>query len=344
MRWQDLNVELSERRFGLNRSIGEVSRDLGVSRDLLIAFENGDYERMPKVQETRNALASYAGYLGIDTQEVLDAYEEGRNAYENGISADAQPSAEAVEEPGKEPADEPVVDQPDDDAGSAGSEGRRPRRRAFAFVAVAVLLVAVAGAAVAGVRWLRASERDAVVQSLSHVLDAAQKPLDKVEAVIDQYERDKAAPPVDPEVDANIVERARECESETEWLIVVDCANNRMGIFRGAKDAWTNTEFISVSCGADDGRETERGTFAVEDRGYSFNGFDEEFRAYYTCYYWVRFAGPYLIHSQPYHLESFDLMDDRIGQNVSQGCVRLPLEKAKWIYDNIPIGTTVVTF
>jgi lipoprotein-anchoring transpeptidase ErfK/SrfK len=191
---------------------------------------------------------------------------------------------------------------------------------------------------------MRTSRRDAVVQSVEHVLDAAQKPVDKVEAVVDQYERNKAAPPVDPAVDANITEVARGCESKTEWLIVVDCNNNRMGIFRGAKDAWTNTEFITVSCGADDGRETERGTFAVEDRGYSFNGFDEEFKAYYTCYYWVRFAGPYLIHSQPYHLESFDVMDDRIGQNVSQGCVRLPLEKAKWVYDNIPIGTTVVTF
>ena len=175
-------------------------------------------------------------------------------------------------------------------------------------------------------------------------MDAAQKPVDKVEAVIDQYERDKATPPVDPEVDENITKVAQQYESKTEWLIVVDCSNNRMGIFKGAKDAWTNTEFITASCGATDGRETERGTFAVEDRGYSFNGFDEEFRAYYTCYYWVRFAGPYLIHSQPYHLESFDVMDDRIGQNVSQGCVRLPLEKAKWVYDNMPIGTTVVTF
>ena len=340
MRWQDFNVELSERRFELGRSIGEVSRDLGVSRDLLIALENGDYERMPQNQETRNALASYAGYLGVDTQEVLDAYEQGREAYKNGIRPDMQPPAEVT----AEVTEEPREDQPEDDTDETDPEERRPRRRTFVFVAVAVLLVALAGSAVAVVRWVRTTRRDAVVQSLGHMLDAAQKPVDKVEAVIDQYERDKAAPPVNPEVDANIVERARECESNTEWLIVVDCENNRMGIFRGAKDAWTNTEFITVSCGAVDGRETERGTFAVEDRGYSFNGFDEEFHAYYTCYYWVRFAGPYLIHSQPYHLESFDVMDDRIGQNVSQGCVRLPLEKAKWIYDNIPIETTVMTF
>ena len=340
MRWQDLNVELSERRFELGRSIGEVSHDLGLSRDLLIAFENGDYERMPRNQETRNALAAYAGYLGIDAQEVLEAYGEGRKAYESGIRtervlpADNNVASEVTDE-----------GQPDDGRKAARS-GRRPARRGkFAIVAIVLLVVLVlAGASVAALHWMRGTRRDAAIQSLGHVVDAAQKPLDKVEAVIDQYERDKATPPVDPEVDDNIVERARGCESKTEWLIVVDCDNNRMGIFRGAKDAWTTTELITVSCGADDGRETERGTFAVEDRGYSFNGFDEEFRAYYTCYYWVRFVGPYLIHSQPYHLESFDLMDDRIGQNVSQGCVRLPLEKAKWIYDNIPAETTVVTF
>lgn len=339
MRWQDLNVELSERRFELGRSIGEVSHDLGVSRDVLIALENGDYERMPQNQETRNALASYAGYLGIDTQEVLEAYEQGRKAYENGISTVEQPSNETAEV-----IEEPSEDQPDDAPQEPDAEKPRPRRRVLAFFVIALVLLAVAGAAAGGLLWLRNTRRDAVVQSMTHVLDAAQKPIDKVEAVIDQYEQNKVAPPVDPAVDANIAEVARECESKTEWLIVVDCANNRMGIFRGAKDAWTNTEFITVSCGAADGRETERGTFAVEDRGYSFNGFDEEFRAYYTCYYWVRFAGPYLIHSQPYHLESFDLMDDRIGQNVSQGCVRLPLEKAKWVYDNIPIETTVFTF
>ena len=37
-------------------------------------------------------------------------------------------------------------------------------------------------------------------------------------------------------------------------------------------------------------------------------------------------------------------MDGRLGQHVSQGCVRLPIDQAKWIYDNIPYGTTVVTY
>ena len=30
--------------------------------------------------------------------------------------------------------------------------------------------------------------------------------------------------------------------------------------------------------------------------------------------------------------------------NLSHGCVRLQIDNAKWIYDNIPSGTKVVTF
>lgn len=37
-------------------------------------------------------------------------------------------------------------------------------------------------------------------------------------------------------------------------------------------------------------------------------------------------------------------MDDRLGMNLSHGCVRLATSNAKWIYDNIPTGTTVVSY
>ena len=34
-------------------------------------------------------------------------------------------------------------------------------------------------------------------------------------------------------------------------------------------------------------------------------------------------------------------MDGRLGQSISQGCVRLDIDNAKWIYNNIPSGTKV---
>ena len=35
-------------------------------------------------------------------------------------------------------------------------------------------------------------------------------------------------------------------------------------------------------------------------------------------------------------------MDGRLGMHLSHGCVRLDIDNAKWIYDNIPYGTKVV--
>lgn len=36
--------------------------------------------------------------------------------------------------------------------------------------------------------------------------------------------------------------------------------------------------------------------------------------------------------------------DGRLGMRLSHGCVRLAIENAKWIYDNIPSGTTVIIY
>ena len=38
------------------------------------------------------------------------------------------------------------------------------------------------------------------------------------------------------------------------------------------------------------------------------------------------------------------LMDGRVGMALSHGCVRLEIQNAKWIYDTIPSGSTVVVY
>ena len=37
-------------------------------------------------------------------------------------------------------------------------------------------------------------------------------------------------------------------------------------------------------------------------------------------------------------------MDGRVGVGVSHGCVRLQLENARWIYNNISRGTKVIVY
>jgi lipoprotein-anchoring transpeptidase ErfK/SrfK len=81
-----------------------------------------------------------------------------------------------------------------------------------------------------------------------------------------------------------------------------------------------------------------RGVFSLGAKGYSFSGDG------HTCYWYSQIYGDYLFHSILYHEGTFDVLDGRLGMNLSLGCVRLHIDNAKWIYDEVPYGTTVVTY
>ena len=65
---------LSERRRELGYSIGQASRVLRLREDVLVAFEEGNFNEMPKSGYAQGMLSSYARYLGLDAGVVVDAY------------------------------------------------------------------------------------------------------------------------------------------------------------------------------------------------------------------------------------------------------------------------------
>lgn len=108
-------------------------------------------------------------------------------------------------------------------------------------------------------------------------------------------------------------------------------------IVSDAKDRLVK-EFVCSS--GEEGSETPTGTFTVTDRGESFyNPAVKE-----GAYYWTRFYKTYLFHSLPFdENENMEPQEAaKLGTPASHGCVRLETENAKWIYDHIPKGTTVV--
>jgi lipoprotein-anchoring transpeptidase ErfK/SrfK len=64
--------------------------------------------------------------------------------------------------------------------------------------------------------------------------------------------------------------------------------------------------------------------------------------------YATRIYGHYLFHSVPYtsmHKDSLISSEyNKLGTAASQGCIRLTVRDAKWIYDNCRIGTRVVIY
>ena len=64
--------------------------------------------------------------------------------------------------------------------------------------------------------------------------------------------------------------------------------------------------------------------------------------------YAIRFYGSYLFHSVPYTSQSKDSLKEgqfnMLGEPASQGCVRLMVVDAKWLYDNCVNGTKVEVY
>ncbi len=124
--------------------------------------------------------------------------------------------------------------------------------------------------------------------------------------------------------------------SPTKYLLAIDVDSCRVGVYQGSRGHWEEVAQWACSPGASS-TPTVRGVFSVSDKGYSFDSFGSR------CFYYTQFYGDYLFHSTLYY-PSGGTMDSRLGMHLSHGCVRLNINNAKWIYDNIPRGTTVVSY
>ena len=122
--------------------------------------------------------------------------------------------------------------------------------------------------------------------------------------------------------------------SWTSWLIYINATSNRLYLYNGYRGAWKLYDTWAVDTGRDTD-PTVLGEYTTSARGYVFG-------EGYSCYYYTSFYGPYLMHSTLYSQNTFNRTDSRLGLNLSAGCVRMDIERAKWIYYNIPLGTKVV--
>ena len=136
--------------------------------------------------------------------------------------------------------------------------------------------------------------------------------------------------------------------SSTGWYATID--NNRcyVNIFKWSSSGWEPSKSYLCGPGTPTLGSTFRGISHVLKKG-AVMGWDP------MEYYWTEFynngADPYgegqRFHSILYYKTSWfpgPVYDGTLGRQVSHGCVRLALENAKWIYDNLPIGTTVISF
>ena len=111
--------------------------------------------------------------------------------------------------------------------------------------------------------------------------------------------------------------------SNTSYLLLVNGATHKVGVFSGPQGNWNMLAYWDCS----DGKKstpTVRGEFTVGSKGSYFDSGDAR------CYYYTQFYGNYLFHSVLYNKYNGNLADGRLGMGLSHGCVRLQIDNAKW--------------
>lgn len=123
--------------------------------------------------------------------------------------------------------------------------------------------------------------------------------------------------------------------SLTSYFIWIDLPHQKVNVFSGSNREWVLLKSMVCSSGKTS-TPTVKGNFTVGSKGGYFIA-DGGSR----CKYYTQISGNYLFHSVLYDNKGNHIIDNTLGVPVSHGCVRLSLENAKFIYDNIPAKTHI---
>ncbi|HSR03095.1 MAG TPA: SH3 domain-containing protein [Proteiniclasticum sp.] len=124
--------------------------------------------------------------------------------------------------------------------------------------------------------------------------------------------------------------------SSTNYLIWVNTKTIHTYVFTGKAGNWTLVKDMLSTVGKES-TPTIKGTFSLLSKGSYFYVEDHDD---WICKNYSQFYKNYLIHSVVYNT-SGQIVDGRLGMRLSKGCVRVSLENARYIYNNVPIGSRV---
>lgn len=126
-------------------------------------------------------------------------------------------------------------------------------------------------------------------------------------------------------------------KSSTPYLINISIKDQKTYIYKGNSNNWVLDRTFQCSTGID-GENTPTGSFSIKEKGDWF--FSDKYKQ--GGKYWTQIDGNILFHSLPFAEDRATVLDNTLNKRSSHGCIRLLLNDAKWIYDNIPKDTTVI--
>ena len=126
---------------------------------------------------------------------------------------------------------------------------------------------------------------------------------------------------------------SNEINSDTDYFIAVSKTQREVYIYHKENNSWVNIKIFTCNIGATNSPIIE-GNFNSGLKG-KYLKIDETYVKYFT-----QISGNYLFHSVIYD-EDGQVIDGRLGEAISHGCVRLSLDDAKYIYDTILARTGI---
>ena len=124
-------------------------------------------------------------------------------------------------------------------------------------------------------------------------------------------------------------------ESNTEYLIWVSRYTQKVIVYQGQKGNWKVIKTMPCATGANS-CPTPTGQYDLTAHRTVWD-FDT-----YLVYKVTVYNGPFAFHTVTYKPNG-SLLDGRVGQPLSHGCVRMLYEDSSYIYD-LPLGTHVVIY
>lgn len=125
--------------------------------------------------------------------------------------------------------------------------------------------------------------------------------------------------------------------SKTKYLIWCNLYTQRVNVFEGSKGSW-KLAFVSQCASGCNYTPTPQ---EVAQILYKSKQWDYE--DFYVHHISV-FDSSRGFHSMLYYYDRYELFNRAMGCPASHGCVRMPDEGIMYLWDNVPIGTTVVIY
>ena len=124
--------------------------------------------------------------------------------------------------------------------------------------------------------------------------------------------------------------------SKTKYLIWISHYTQQVSIFQGSKGKWKMIRTFTCATGTAK-NHSPRGVFKItyKERGWFYTSTKELYVTHYK--------GRNSFHTRPLW-NNGSVQNPTIGKPASHGCIRCYNQDAKYIYDKMPIGTTVVSY